>query len=75
MKHDILKLEISVDYKDVHHVTKSSDELVHYFLYDLGRQLPILEFHQLFEIVSVTELHKDVEARVSFNRLFHFGHV
>lgn len=75
VKHDVLKFEVSVNHQDVHHVAEASHQLIHDFLYDIRRQFPVLHLHQLFQVVAVTELHKDVEPRVSLDGLLHFGYV
>ena len=62
IEHDVLELHIAMNHEDIHHIAETGYELVHDLLYDIGRQLPVLHLHQLLQVVSVTELHEDVEA-------------
>ena len=75
MEHDILKLQISMDYQNSHHIVKSVYELIHYFLDDLRFNFPLFELHELFKIATIAKLHEYVISRVCLDCLSQFDNI
>jgi len=73
--HDVLELEVSVNDKHLHHIVDARDKLTHNFVDDLRLQLPGLVVHEVFQVVSIAQLHKDVIAVLGLDGLAHVGHV
>jgi hypothetical protein len=60
VKHDVLKLKISMDNQDVHHVVETVDKLVHDLLNDGWADVPLFDFHNVLEVTTIAIFHEDV---------------
>lgn len=75
MEHNVLQLEISVDYENINHVAEAHYQLLNDLLYRVGMESPPLVLHQFFEITAIAVFHEDVVPGVCLDCLFHLHHV
>jgi len=75
VEHDVLELEVAMDYQDGDHVVEAVDHLVHNFLDHFWLDFPLLYLHQLFKVPTIAVLHEDIVVGFGFNGLSHLDHV
>ena len=61
--------------KNIHHIVESINKLFHDDLNNTWTNFPWSQLHELFQVTSVTKLHKNVVSGVGFDSFSHLNHV
>ena len=75
MEHDVLKLEVPMNYKNRHHIVEALYQHPHDLLNNYGINIKLLELHEFFEVTTITIVHKHVISRISLDCFSEFDDI